>query len=59
MTEPAKAGIFDRLRARFGWLDHDDWIAQTAATGQAARLRAEAYRFKLRTLYSATALTES
>lgn len=22
MTEPAKAGIFDRLRARFGWLDH-------------------------------------
>src|SRR3984957_12254898 len=22
MTEPAKPGIFDRLRARFGWLDH-------------------------------------
>jgi len=44
---------------RFGWLDHDDWIAQTAATGQAARLRAEAYRFKLRTLYSATGPSES
>jgi membrane protein len=22
VTEPAKPGIFDRLRARFGWLDH-------------------------------------
>lgn len=22
MTEPAKPGFFDRLRARFGWLDH-------------------------------------
>jgi membrane protein len=22
MTDPAKPGIFDRLRARFGWLDH-------------------------------------
>jgi len=22
MSEPAKPGIFDRLRARFGWLDH-------------------------------------
>src|SRR3954465_8737604 len=22
MTEPAKPGIFDRLRGRFGWLDH-------------------------------------
>jgi membrane protein len=22
MSEPAKAGLFDRLRARFGWLDH-------------------------------------
>lgn len=22
MTEPAKPGIFDRLRARYGWLDH-------------------------------------
>ena len=22
MTEPAKPGILDRLRARFGWFDH-------------------------------------
>jgi ScaI restriction endonuclease len=37
---------------RFGWLDHNDWIAQTAATGQQARIRPEAYAYKLRTLYS-------
>lgn len=36
---------------RFGWLDHNDWIAQVAATGQASRVRAQAYQFKLRTLY--------
>jgi hypothetical protein len=36
---------------RFGWLDHTDWIAQAAATGQSARLRPEAYNFKLRQLY--------
>ncbi|HGG7675208.1 TPA: ScaI family restriction endonuclease, partial [Neisseria meningitidis] len=36
---------------RFGWLDHTDWIAQTAATGQQARLSPEAYRSKLKILY--------
>jgi len=40
---------------RFGWLDHDDWTAQVAATGQSARLRPEAYTLKLQTLYAATA----
>jgi hypothetical protein len=36
---------------RFGWIDHDDWIAQQAATGQSARLRPEAYEYKLRALW--------
>ena len=32
---------------RFGWLDQDDWIGQTAPTGQQARLRNEAIQYKL------------
>lgn len=32
---------------RFGWLDQEDWIAQTAATGQQARLPPEVERYKL------------
>ena len=36
---------------RFGYLEHVDWIAQTASTGQQARLRKEAYDNKLITLY--------
>jgi hypothetical protein len=41
-----------RLRViRLGWLDHTDWIAQTAATGQQARIRAEAYAGKLAVLF--------
>lgn len=36
---------------RFGWLDHNDWIPQRAATGQSARLRQEAYKYKLRLLW--------
>ncbi|MCC6526760.1 MAG: ScaI family restriction endonuclease [Polyangiaceae bacterium] len=39
------------LMVRFGWLDHADWIPQTAATGQQARLTPAAYKFKLRTLF--------
>jgi hypothetical protein len=39
---------------RFGWLDHSDWIAQRAATGQQARLRPEAYQYKLLELYRDT-----
>jgi ScaI restriction endonuclease len=40
------------LMIRFGWLDHTDWIGQTAATGQQARLAPETYELKLKTLYS-------
>ena len=36
---------------RFGYLEHCDWIAQKAATGQQARLTPEAYRYKLIELY--------
>ena len=36
---------------RFGWLDHSDWIAQKAATGQQARLTTEAERYKLIEIY--------
>ncbi|SRR5579885_900051 len=32
---------------RFGWLDHSDWIGQTAATGQQARLKPDVERYKL------------
>ncbi|NAS97442.1 ScaI family restriction endonuclease [Pseudomonas syringae pv. actinidifoliorum] len=37
---------------RFGWLDHTDWIGQTADTGQQARLGPETYKYKFKTLYS-------
>lgn len=36
---------------RFGWLDHEDWIGQTAASGQQARLSPEVENGKLITLY--------
>jgi hypothetical protein len=36
---------------RLGWLDRTDWIAQTAATGQQARIRPEAYAGKLAVLF--------
>jgi hypothetical protein len=35
------------LRIRFGWLDHSDWIGQTAAIGQQARLTTSADSYKL------------
>lgn len=35
------------VRIRFGWIEHSDWVGQTAATGQQARLSPEANRFKL------------
>lgn len=37
---------------RFGWLDHADWIGQTAATGQQARLSPNVEQNKLVILYS-------
>ena len=36
---------------RFGWLDHTDWIPQSKSSGQQARLRPEAYQYKLLQLY--------
>ena len=32
---------------RFGWLDHEDWLGQSAATGQQARLSPLVERYKL------------
>lgn len=39
------------LMIRFGYLEHSDWTAQNAATGQQARLSAEVYRHKLKQIY--------
>jgi len=39
------------LLIRFGFIEHTDWIAQNAPTGQQARLIPEAYKSKLRILY--------
>lgn len=39
-------------KIRFGWIDHSDWHAQTAATGQQASLALEARDHKLKLLYS-------
>ena len=39
------------LIIRFGYLEHRDWIAQKAATGQQARLAPEAYKNKLIEIY--------
>lgn len=40
------------LLIRFGYLDHSDWIAQQAATGQQARLSNDVYQNKLKIIYS-------
>lgn len=34
-------------KIRFGWLDHNDWIAQVAASGQQARLSPDVKQYKL------------
>jgi hypothetical protein len=39
------------LLVRFGWLDHTDWLAQKAASGQQARVEAFAESSKLLELY--------
>lgn len=39
------------LRIRFGWIDHSDWKAQKAASGQQASLSIEARDNKLKLLY--------
>ena len=42
MSEPAKPGILDRLRARFGWFDHamraNDWFDECKGNFFAAGL---------------------
>ena len=35
---------------RFGWLDHEDWVGQTAATGQQSRLSRDVELKKLLTI---------
>lgn len=46
-----EAGKTPEIRLiRFGFLEHSDWIAQAAATGQQAHLAAETYKLKLVTL---------
>lgn len=40
------------LLIRFGYLEHTDWIAQSSATGQQARLGPDVYKFKLKEIYS-------
>jgi hypothetical protein len=44
---PAPSSPGAILRVGFGWLDHTDWIAQSAPTGQQARLAPHAYDYKL------------
>lgn len=39
------------LIIRFGYLEHTDWIAQKAATGQQATLSPDVYKYKLNVLY--------
>jgi hypothetical protein len=40
------------IQIRFGWLDHEDWMGQKAATGQQSRLSREVENFKLIRIYS-------
>lgn len=39
-------------RIKFGWIDHTDWKAQAAATGQNSTLDGDAWNYKLIELYS-------
>ncbi len=44
----ADTGVLPKiLKIRFGWLDHEDWIGQTAATGQQSRLSRDVENYKL------------
>ena len=38
---------------KFGWIDHTDWKAQAAATGQNSTLDTNAWNLKLKDLYTA------
>lgn len=39
-------------KIKFGWLDHSDWKAQLAATGQNSTLDKNAWNYKLKLLYT-------
>lgn len=41
-------------RIKFGWIDHTDWKAQAAATGQNSTLDTNAWNLKLRDLFPTT-----
>jgi ScaI-like restriction endonuclease len=54
LTGPRERQIRPPIRmVRFGWLDHSDWLAQAAATGQAASLPAAVENSQLLTFYKA------
>jgi len=38
------------ILVRFGWLDHTDWVGQSSASGQQARLSPHVEKTKLLTL---------
>ncbi len=38
-------------RIRFGWIDHEDWLGQKAASGQQSRLDINVEKFKLLEIY--------
>jgi hypothetical protein len=44
---PVSSALPRITQVRFGWLDHEDWQGQTAATGQQARLSPDVERNKL------------
>jgi len=51
-ANPSQTSPLPKIRLiRFGWLDHTDWIAQKAATGQQARLNPKTYALKFVVLY--------
>jgi hypothetical protein len=58
LSKPEKSGYYitanfherTLMLLRFGWIDHDDWKPQKAATGQAAGLADEVYKYKLVTI---------
>lgn len=50
---PADQQVFPALRrVRFGWLDHTDWLAQTAPTGQQSSLPAVIENTQLLTFFA-------
>jgi hypothetical protein len=47
----ADTGVLPRIRLiRFGWIDHEDWLGQAAASGQQARLSSDVETKKLLTI---------